>query len=70
MRAVRNQPVGSPAMTVGQLISELCRYPDHATITFLCPLQHQKLHLLRIESSSKGAVDFAFDLTPKAASVS
>lgn len=68
MRVVRSQPVGSPAMTVGRLISELCRYPDHATIVFRTPLQNQELHFARIGSQSKGAVEIELDTIHKAAS--
>jgi hypothetical protein len=55
-------------MTVGQLISELCRYPDHATINFRCPLQRQELRFLRIESHSTGDLEIELDPVHKATS--
>jgi len=41
LRRERQQsPRSEPAsITVGELISELCRWPDHASVRFRCPLQ-------------------------------
>lgn len=57
------------SMTVGQLISELCRWPDHATVTFRCPLQEQEMRFYRIEGRSKGNVEIELDPAPASAPV-
>lgn len=44
-------------MTVGELISELCRWPDHAVVTFRCPDQHHELHFHHMEGRSKKQVE-------------
>lgn len=65
-----SKPVSRAAasiITVGELISELCRWPDHAAITFQSPLQPQELRFFRIQARSKGAVDI--ELTPAPESV-
>jgi hypothetical protein len=55
-------------MTVGQLISELCRWPDHAAIHFRCS-QHQELRFYRIESPAPGSVEIELDPAPESAPV-
>jgi len=57
------------SMTVGQLISELCCWPDHAAVHFRCPLQDQDPHFYRIESRAPGSVDIELDLAPESAPV-
>jgi hypothetical protein len=56
------------AITVGELISQLCRCPDHATVRFRCPLQHQELRFYRLESRS-GVVEIELDPAPDSAPV-
>ena len=51
----------TPVITVSDLIGELCRWPDNATVTFRCPLQNQQLRFNRIEERSKGAVEIELD---------
>jgi hypothetical protein len=64
------QPVtGIKIMTVGELISELCRQPDHATISIRCPLQDQRFSVFRIECRSPGMVEIELDPTPDCAPV-
>jgi hypothetical protein len=53
--------------TVGDLISELCLLPDHAEVSFRCPMQHRELRLFRIARSSNGHVEIEFDTAPDAA---
>ena len=53
-KATRKTP---KPMTVGDLISELCRWPDHALVKFRHPLQHQELRFDHIESGTKGIVE-------------
>jgi hypothetical protein len=38
-----NQTAEPTIITVGELISELCRLPDGAAVTFRCPLHQQEL---------------------------
>ncbi len=55
-RAAR--PASEPAsITVGELISELCRWPDQASVRFRCPLQRQEFRFYRIESLTKDIVE-------------
>jgi hypothetical protein len=56
-------------ITVGDLIGELCRWPDHAAVKFRCALQHQELQFDRIESRSKGAIEIELEPAPKSAPV-
>jgi hypothetical protein len=56
-------------MTVGDLISELCRWPDHAVVTFRCPLQKHELRFGRIQARSKGNVEIEFEPAPEIAPV-
>jgi hypothetical protein len=44
-------------ITVGDLISELCRWPDHALVEFRCRLVHQELRFDHIEGGPKGVVE-------------
>ena len=46
----------SSVVTVGDLIGELCRWPDHAAVRFRCALQGQELQFDRIEGKSKGTI--------------
>lgn len=54
--------------TVGELISELCRWPDHAEVTFRCRSQQLELRFNRVGSHSKRQVEIELDPTPKSAS--
>jgi len=48
-KAIKDDPVAQPiTMTVGALISELCRWPDHAEVTFRCLVPRQDLRLYRV----------------------
>jgi len=61
---------GDPAiMTVGELISQLCRWPDNAAVSFRCPIQQQELSFHRIESRSKGVIDIELNPAPERAPV-
>ena len=44
-------------MTVGDLIGELCRWPDHAAVTFRCPYLQQDLQFYRLQARSKATVE-------------
>jgi hypothetical protein len=52
-------------ITVGQLISELCRWPDNAEIAFRCPAQNREMHFHRVEGRSKGRVEVDLVLAPE-----
>jgi hypothetical protein len=62
----RSEPAN---ITVGDLIGELCRWPDNATVTFRYPLQQQQLRFHRMESRSKGTVQIELAQAPESASV-
>jgi hypothetical protein len=55
-------PTSEPGtFTVGDLIGELCRWPDNAAVTFRCPLQKQQLRFNRIEQRAKGSVEIELE---------
>ena len=63
-------PTSTPViMTVGDLIGELCRWPDHAVVKFRCALQHQELRFDRIGSPSKGEIEIELGQAPESAPV-
>jgi hypothetical protein len=53
------------SVTVGELISELCRLPDHAVVSFRCPLQKREMRFSRIASQSRGSVEIELEPAPK-----
>lgn len=53
-------------ITVGELISELCGWPDHAVVTFRCPLK-QAMRFGRIEGQSKISIEIELDLASESA---
>jgi hypothetical protein len=53
--------------TVGDLITELCRWPDHATIKFKCPGSSAELCFSRIEGLARGVVEIELQAAPEAA---
>jgi hypothetical protein len=67
----RNAPklVPDNAVTVGDLITELCRWPDHATIKFKCPGSSAELCFSRVESLSQGTVEIELHPAPEIAPV-
>ena len=52
----------SATMTVGDLISELCRWPDHATIAFRCAGERIDPAAYRLGSPEQGVVEIVLDL--------
>ena len=59
----------SSVVTVGDLIGELCRWPDHAKVKFRCALQQQELRFDRIENLSKGTIEIELEPAPESAPV-
>jgi hypothetical protein len=59
----------SKPMTVGDLISELCRWPDHALVKFRYPFQHQELRFDHIEGGTKGIVEIELAAASKSTPV-
>jgi hypothetical protein len=51
----------SAILTIGDLIGELCRWPDHATVTFRYAPEHQHLRFCRIAARSKGTVEIELE---------
>jgi hypothetical protein len=56
----------SAVITVGELISELCRCPDHAAVTFRCGSKQQELSFYRLQTQSNGAVEIELNQYPVA----
>jgi hypothetical protein len=50
---------------VGDLITELCRWPDHATIKFKCPSSSAELCFARIDGFSRGIVEIELHQVPE-----
>lgn len=61
--------VPDTVITVGDLITELCRWPDHATLTFRCPDSSAELCFGRVESLAKGVVEIELHAAPETAPV-
>ena len=52
-------------MTVGSLISELCRWPDHAEVTFRGQGPHEELSFCRVVGRTKKHVDIELTSAPE-----
>jgi hypothetical protein len=52
-------------MTVGDLITELCRWPDHATLQFRCTDKPAALCFSHVEGLSKGVVEIELQPAPE-----
>jgi hypothetical protein len=61
MHKAQSQKSKSEIITVGDLISELCRWPDHAAVTFWSPLQPQHFRFCRIATRAKGTVEIELE---------
>jgi hypothetical protein len=61
--------VPDAGITVGELITELCRWPDHATIKFKCLGSSAELCFSGIESVSRGTVDIELHPATKTAPI-
>jgi hypothetical protein len=55
----------APIITVGELISELGRWPSDAGVTFRCPLQGQELRFYRVQSPLKDIVQIELNQYPE-----
>ena len=55
------------SITVGELISELCRWPDHAKVTFRCPHQNQEMRFHHVDGRSKRHVEIELNLATETA---
>jgi hypothetical protein len=60
---------GPPIITVGELMTELGRWPVHAAVTFRCPLQRQELRFYRVQSPLKGVVQIELNQYPETPAV-
>ena len=65
MRKAITQTAEPTIITVGELISELCRLPDRAAVTFRCPLHQQELRFYRLLHRSKGVVEIELNQYPE-----
>jgi len=50
-------PHTSKTLTVGELITELCRWPDHAAITFRCAPTGAGFQLSQVREVSRNFVE-------------
>ncbi len=53
------------SITVGELITELCRWPDQATIKFKCPGSSAELCFAQIGSHSRSVVEIELNPAPE-----
>ena len=56
-------------LTVGDLITELCRWPDQATIKFKCSDGATELCFARIDGHTRGIVEIDLQSVPEVAPV-
>jgi hypothetical protein len=60
-----SQTAEPPIITVGELKAELSRWPDHAAVTFRCPLQQQEFRFYRFQGSSENVVEIELNQYPE-----
>ena len=63
--AIRGAAIHPPTITVGELIDELCRWPDRAAVNFRCPLLEQEFRFYRLQRRSKDVVEIEVNLYPE-----
>src|SRR5881275_2675546 len=68
-KAIREAIHHPPIITVGELIDELCRLPDTATIQFHCPILEQELAFYRLRKRSKDVVEIEVNTYPESPTV-
>ena len=56
-------------ITVGDLITELCRWPDHAVIQFHCASAHAEFCLSAVEGRTPGIVEIELNAAPASATI-
>lgn len=64
-KAIREAAVNSPVITVGELIDELCRLPDTASVKFRCPRLQQDFGFYRLRTRSKDIVEIEISAYPE-----
>jgi len=69
MRKMTSRASEPTSITVGDLIGQLCRWPDHARIRFRSPGTGPDLFLSRIEGPSRGLIEIEFQVASEAAPV-
>lgn len=69
MSDIPSQSAEGTIITVGELVTELGRWPHDAAVTFRCPLQDQELRFYRVQSPSKDFVLIELNLYPDTPSV-
>lgn len=65
MNEVPSQTAEPPIITVGELKAELSRLPEHAAVTFRCPLQEQEFRFYRLQSPSQDVVEIELNQYPE-----
>ena len=61
--------VPDQGITVGDLITELCRWPDHATIKFRMPDGSAALCVWRVNGLPQGVVEIELHRVPETAPI-
>lgn len=65
MTEIPSQAAEPPIITVGELMTELRRWPDTAAVAFRCPLQQQEFRFYRLRSPSNDVVQFELNQYPE-----
>ena len=60
---------GPPIITVGELMTELGRWPRDSAVTFRCPLLGQELRFYRVQSPLKEIVQIELNQYPETPAV-
>lgn len=65
MTKIPSQAAELPIITVGELKTELSRWPDQAAVAFRCPLQEQEFRFYRFQSPSEDVVQIELNQYPE-----
>ena len=65
MNEVPRQIAEPLSITVGELKAELNRLPEHAAVTFRCPLQEQEFRFYRLQSPLQDVVEIELNQYPE-----
>jgi hypothetical protein len=65
-KAIQKETVSQiPVITVGELISELCRWPDRAAVNFRCGQLEQEFRFYRLQERSKHVIEIEINPYPE-----
>ncbi|MCC8957227.1 hypothetical protein H8B02_28475 [Bradyrhizobium sp. Pear77] len=65
MNEIPSQTAEPAIITVGELKAELNRLPDHAAVTFRCPLKEQEFRFYRFQRPSPHVIEIELNQYPE-----